>query len=191
MSVTVAAALKKIAVSLLTNPKVLKTIGGIVLGIIIIIVMPVVVVVSIFSGDINIDTDHLQQMVVENMSVEERVKLQFVEDTMYAIEDEMIAAGFTGRVKEAQVLYVLALSDHASESDFVSKLIGCFTAEQTDEQLITAINSAFGTQLTTDDFRKVMDGIREMYIDTSGYTDLSTKNNLDLAEWAKREKKSD
>ena len=37
MSATVAAALKKIAVAILTNPKVLKTIGGIVLGIIIII----------------------------------------------------------------------------------------------------------------------------------------------------------
>ena len=107
MSATVAAALKKIAVSLLTNPKVLKTIGGIVLGIIIIIVMPIVAVVSIFNGDINIDTDRLQQMVVQNLSAEEQAKLQFVEDTMYAIEDKMIAAGFEGKVKEAQVLYVL------------------------------------------------------------------------------------
>ena len=45
MSVTVAAALKKIAVSLLTNPKALKTIGGIVLGIIIIIIMPIIAVI--------------------------------------------------------------------------------------------------------------------------------------------------
>ena len=104
MSATVAAALKKIAVSLLTNPKVLKTIGGIVLGIIIIIVMPIVAVVSIFNGDIKIDTDRLQQMVVENMSAEEQAKLQFVEDTMYAIEDEMTAAGFTGRVKEHLIM---------------------------------------------------------------------------------------
>ena len=111
MSATVAAALKKIAVSLLTNPKVLKTIGGIVLGIIIIIVMPIVAVVSIFNGDINIDTDRLQQMVVQNLSAEEQAKLQFVEDTMYAIEDKMIAAGFEGKVKEAQVLYVLYLSE--------------------------------------------------------------------------------
>ena len=104
MSATVAAALKKIAVSLLTNPKVLKTIGGIVLGIIIIIVMPIVAVVSIFNGDINIDTDRLQQMVVQNLSAEEQAKLQFVEDTRsYAIVDKMIAAGFEGKVKEARV----------------------------------------------------------------------------------------
>lgn len=190
MSATVAAALKKIAVSLLTNPKVLKTIGGIVLGIIIIIIMPIVAVVSIFNGDIQIDTDRLQQMVVENMSAEEQAKLQFVEDTMYAIEDEMTAAGFTGRVKEAQVLYVLALSDYADESGFVSKLVGCFAAEQTDEQLIAAVNAAFGTNLTVDDFQKVMGGIRAVYIDTSGYTDPATKNNLDMVEWAKQAHKS-
>ena len=118
MSATVAA-LKKIAVAILSNPKVIKTIGGIVLGIIIIIVMPIVVVVSIFSGDINIDTDRLQQMVVENMSSEEQENLQTIEDIMYTIEDEMIAAGFASRVKEAQVLYVMALSDSADEAHWL------------------------------------------------------------------------
>jgi hypothetical protein len=190
MSATVAAALKKIAVALLTNPKVIKTIGGVVLGIIIIIIMPIVAVVSIFNGDIEIDTDRLQTMVVENLSAEEQAKLQLVEDTMLSIESEMQAAGFGSRVKEAQVLYVLALSDHASESGFVSKLVGCFTADQTDEQLIESVNSAFGTQLTAEDFGKVMGNIRAVYIDTSGYTDPTTKNNLDLVQWAIEAEKS-
>lgn len=184
MSATVAAALKKMAVYILTDKKALKTVGGIVLGIIIIIVMPIVAVVSIFNGDLNIDTDRLQAMVVENLSAEEQAKLQLVEDTMYAIEDEMKAAGYGGRVKEAQVLYVLALSDYAGQSDFVSKLVGCFTAEQTDEQLIAAVNAAFGTELKSEDFGKVMGSIRAVYINTSGYTDPTTKNNLDLVQWA-------
>lgn len=94
MSATVAAALKKIAVALLTNKKTLKVIGGIVLGIIIIIIMPVVAIISIFNGGIEIDTNQLQQMVVQNLSAEEQAKLQFVENTMYAIEDGMTAAGF-------------------------------------------------------------------------------------------------
>ncbi len=184
MSATVAAALKKIAVYILTDKKALKAVGGIVLGIIIIIVMPIVAVVSIFNGNLNIDTDHLQEMVVENLSAEEQEKLQLVEDTMYAIEDEMKAAGFGSRVKEAQVLYVLALSDYAGQSDFVSKLVGCFTAGQTDEQLIAAVNAAFGTELKAEDFGKVMGNIRAVYINTSGYTDPTTKNNLDLVQWA-------
>ncbi len=190
MSATVAAALKKIAVYVLTDKKALKVVGGIVLGIIIIIIMPIVAVVSIFNGDINIDTDRLQEMVVQNLSAEEQEKLQFVEDTMNGIETAMKDAGFTGRVKEAQVLYVTALDHKAHESDFVSKLVGCFSAEQNDEQLITAVNSAFGTNLKTEDFGKIMGNIRAVYIDISGYTDPRTKNNLDLAKWAMEAQKS-
>lgn len=184
MSATVAAALKKIAVYILTDKKALKTVFGIVIGIIIIIIMPIVAIVSIFNGNIEIDTDRLQTMLVENLSAEEQAKLQFVEDTMYGIETAMKDAGHTGRIKEAQVLYVLALSDKANESDFISKLVGCFSAEQTDEQLISSINSAFGTQLTVEDFGNVMKNIRAMTIDVSDYTDPTTKNNLDIVKWA-------
>ena len=65
MSATVAAALKKIAVAILTDKKLRKAVLGIVLGIIIIVIMPVVAVIALFNGDINIDTDRLQQIVVE------------------------------------------------------------------------------------------------------------------------------
>lgn len=168
MSATVAAALKKIAVALLTNPKVLKTIGGIVLGIIIIIIMPIVAIVSIFNGSIEIDTDRLQTMVVENLSAEEQAKLQFVEDTMYGIEDAMTEAGHSAqRVKEAQVLYVLVLSDKAHESDFISKLVGCFTEDQTDAQLIAAVNAAFSTELTAEDFTKLMNSINQKLVEVA------------------------
>lgn len=103
---------------------------------------------------------------------------------MYGIETAMKDAGHTGRIKEAQVLYVLALSDKAHESDFISKLVGCFTVEQTDGQLIATVNSAFGTQLTVEDFGNVMKNIRAMTIDVSDYTDPTTKNNLDIVKWA-------
>ena len=186
MSATVAAALKKIAVALLTDKKALKTVGGIVLGVLIIIIMPIVAVVSIFNGGIEIDTDRLQTMVVENLSAEEQAKLQAVEDTMYAIEDAMVAAGFPARVKEAQVLYTLALYDYAQADDFVDKLIGCFTEEQTDEQLIAAVNAAFGTELKTEDYSKIMNSIRAKAINVSKFVDPETKNNVDLAEWAKQ-----
>lgn len=185
MSATVGAALKKIAAAVFTNPKALKIVGGIVLGIIIIIVMPIVAVVSIFNGNIEIDTDRLQTMVVQNLSAEEKSRLQFVEDTMNNINEKMKAAGFDGRVREAQVLYVLALSDFSHDPDFVDKLVSCFQENQTDEQLIATVNSAFGTQLTAEDFGKVMGNIRSLYIDTSDYTDPKTKNNLDLVKWAK------
>lgn len=160
MSATVAAALKKIAVALLTDKKALKTVGGIVLGVLIIIIMPIVAVVNIFNGSIEVDTNRLQTMVVENLSAEEQAKLQAVEDTMYAIEDAMVAAGFPARVKEAQALYILALYDHAQADGFADKLVGCFADDQTDEQLIAAVNAAFGTELSAEDYGRIMDQIR-------------------------------
>lgn len=184
MSATVAAALKKIAVYILTDKKALKTVVGIVIGIIIIVVMPIVAVVSIFNGNIAIDTDRLQTKVVQNLSAEEKSKLQFVEDTMNSIDEKMKAAGFDGRVKEAQVLYVLALSDSSHDPDFIDKLVSCFQENQTDEQLITAVNSAFGTQLTSDDFGKVMGNIRAASINISDFNNPATKNNLDIVKWA-------
>ena len=78
MSVTVGAALKKIAVSILTDKKALKTVGGILLGIIILICLPVVAIVSILNGDIQFDEARLQQIVVQNLSAEEKDRLKAV-----------------------------------------------------------------------------------------------------------------
>ena len=105
MSATVAAALKKIAVYVAKDKKLRKAALGIILGVIILIVMPFAAIIAIFTGGIEIDTGRLQTLVVANLSAEERAKLQFVEDTMYEIEDKMKTAGFnTERVTEAQVL---------------------------------------------------------------------------------------
>ena len=162
MSATVGAALKKIAVSLLTDKKVLKVVGGIVLGIIIIIVMPIVAIVSIFNVTIEFDTAELQQMVEQNLSAEELAKLQGVEDTMYAIEDAMTAAGYDWqKVREAQVLYTTALYEFSFEPDFVSKLVGCFAPDQTDEQLIAAVNAAFGTDIDAAEFTQLIVGVNQ------------------------------
>lgn len=185
MSASVAAFLKQIAASLLTNKKVLKFIGGVILGIVIIVCIPIYTVVGIFSGDITIDIDRFQELLEQNMSLEDRTMLRQVERTMIAIEDTMTAAGYTSqRVTEAQVLYVLALSDYASQPGFVEKLTGCFTPEQTDANLISSVNAAFGTNLLTLDFTTIMESIRAVYIDTSSYIDPTTKNNLDLVQWA-------
>lgn len=186
MSAAVAAALKKVAVTILTDKRLRKTLLGIILGIIIIIVIPFAAIIALFSGGINIDIDRLQTLVIQNMSAEEQARLQRVEDLMLEIEEKMTAAGFDDqRVKEAQVLYVLALSDYSEEARFVDKLVGCFAYGQSDAELISAVNAVFGTNLSAEDFTKVMSAIRAMYISTAGYIDPDTKNNLDLVEWAK------
>lgn len=79
---------------------------------------------------------------------------------MLSLDKKMTDAGFRDRVKEAQVLYVLALSDYSKEDGFTDKLVGCFAADQTDEQLILAVNEAFGTDINSEDFTKIMNDIR-------------------------------
>ena len=160
MSATVAAALKKLSAVVLSDKNNLKTAVGIIIGIIVIIVMPIAAVLSIFSGDMNIDTDRLQQMITESLTSEEEDNLKFIEDTMLTLDEKMTAAGFPNRVKEAQVLYVLALSDYSREDGFTDKLVDCFAANQTDEQLILAVNETFGTDINSEDFTKVINDIR-------------------------------
>lgn len=87
MSATVGAALKKILVALLSDPKVIKTIFGIIIGIIIIVVMPIIAVVSVFNGSMDIDTDKLNQSIQENISAEQMENLQLINDTMTEVEN--------------------------------------------------------------------------------------------------------
>ena len=110
--------------------------------------------------------------------------LQEVEDNMNAIQTALRDADMASRVKEAQVLYILALYDHSSQPGFVSRLVSCFQPEQTDDQLIAAVNSAFGTNIVTEDFTKLVGNVRSQYVDTSNFVYPTTKNNLDLVQWA-------
>ena len=184
MSVTVAAALKKVAAAVLTDKKAGKTVGGIVLAVILIAIFPIVGVTGALGSLGKADTAQLQAILAENLSGSEIEKLQTFEDTMRAIESSMAEAGFASQTREAQAIYALLLSNDADDSDMIEKLVGCFSAEQSDGQLLANVNAAFGTEIPSEDFTKIMQTVRAVYIDTSHYVDPSTKNNLDLVQWA-------
>lgn len=184
MSITVAAALKKVAAAVLTDKKAGKTVGGIVLAVILIVIFPIVGVTGALGSLGKADTAQLQAILAENLSEQEITKLQTFEDTMRAIESSMTEAGFASQTREAQAIYALLLSNDADNSGMIEKLVGCFSAEQTDEQLLANVNAAFGTEIPFEDFVKIMQTVRAVYIDTSHYVDPSTKNNFDLVQWA-------
>ena len=184
MSAAVGAALKKIAVAIVTDPRVLKKLLFAVLVLFVALIAPMIFVVSIFSGDFKVDTARLQQYVVANLSASDVVFLSSVEDTMEAIESAMTEKEMGSETRAAQVLYIMALSDYADQPGFVSRLVSCFQPEQTDSQLIAAVNAAFGTNIQVQDFTNVMKNIRAKHIDTSGFTNPANKNNLDLVQWA-------
>lgn len=179
MSATIGAALKKIAVSLLTDKKVIKTIGSTIIGIIIIVVMPIVAVVSIFNGSMDIDTDKLNQSIQENISAEQMENLQLINDTMTEVEKQLDKKELSDCNTQAEVIYLFSLSDKSEDKDFVKSFVSCFKKNQSDEDLIKAVNQKFGTEIKYDEFQKMMQSIKGAEISTAALTDKTTKNNLD------------
>lgn len=175
----------KAAATVLTDKKLLKIVGGIILGVIIIIFIPLFTLLALFDGASNLDLSQVGQMVMDQLDDEQQAKLQHVHTTMTSIESAMISAGYTGtRISEAQILFNLALYDQSFDSGFVGKLAGCFQEGQTDAQLISKVNSAFGVNISVTEFSDMMGSVRAVYIDSSNYADPTTKNNLDLVQWA-------
>lgn len=140
---------------------------------------------SFSSGGIKIDTGNLQALVLANMSEGEKDKLRNVETVMNEIESKVIAKGLDrSRVREAQVLYILALYDVSDAENFTDSLVSCFTENQSDEQLIQEINSVFGKSIDSEDFTRLISGIRASYIYMPDFGDPGSKNNEDLVIWA-------
>ena len=184
MSAALGAALNKIAVALLTDKKVLKAIGMTVLVLIVALLLPLMAMMAILSGDIELDTDELMDRIEANLSANELAMLTTIEDTMEAIDTALTDAEMPSRVGEAQALYIMALYNHSGSSNFVSRLVSCFWENQTDTQLINAVNSEFGTSIAVEEFSRIAQNLRTTYIDYSDYYDPATKNNLDLVQWA-------
>lgn len=173
----VGAALKKVATYILTDKKALKVVGLIVGIILVIILLPIGALLAIFNGGIEIDTGRLDEIYQER-------QIQLVE-IWESVESAMTDAGFDQtRIDEAQALFIFGLSEHVGEDGFADDLVSCFEEEQTDSELIDAVNSMFGTSIEVEDFQNAMASTRNAYINTSNYVDPSTKNNLDLVKWS-------
>lgn len=157
MSATVAAALKKVAVAVFTDKKSRKTVIGLILGIIIIIAMPIAVFISALNMSADMTPEDLNRFASEELTDEEKAELLTVEDTMKAIETAMTEKGFTAeKTKEAQALYIFFLYEQSGDESFAEKLSACFAEDQTDEQLIAAVNTTFGTELKAEDYGKIL-----------------------------------
>ena len=127
-----------------------------VLVVVVALLMPMVAVVAVFSGTLELDVSALESQIMENMTDDQRRMLQGIEDTMLDIEAAMVDADFSGSVGAAQALYILALSDQAGQPGFVSRLVSCFAPEQTDAELVSNVNRTFGTDIAVEEFSNVM-----------------------------------
>lgn len=181
-----AATVAKITSAVASGKNARKVIGVIIGSIIGLLLIPLIVYMGIIGNmdSIEIDTNQVQQSIVQNMSAEEKAKLQHVENVMNEISKECSKRKLKSIVgKKAQAVYACAFYDiEKSDNNFVSKLVDCFEQAKDDNELLNMLNSAFDTNISTEDFSHLMSVISNTVIDI----DLSNtdKNNLDLVKWA-------
>lgn len=181
-----AATVAKITSAVASDKNARKVIGVIIGSIIGLLLIPLIAYMGIVGNmdSIEIDTNQVQQSIVQNMSAEEKAKLQHIEDVMTGISKECSKRKLKSIVgKKAQAVYACAFYDvEKSDNDFISKLVDCFEQAKDDNELLNMLNSAFGTNISAEDFSHLMSVISNTVIDI----DLSNtdKNNLDLVKWA-------
>ena len=148
--------IKKVASVVLSDKKGRKAVLMIIGIVLVIIILPIIALLGIFSGGIDLGLDDINSMVQEQQQVGEA--------TLVAIEEAMLDEGYSqDRVEEAQAVYLLALFDKTDEENFVERLVGCFEEEQTDAELISAVNAEFGTAINHSEFTEALKEIREKY----------------------------
>ena len=185
MGAAVGAALKKIAVAIVSNPKVLKKIGGIVIGIIVIICMPIIAVVSFFNGDVEINTDKLTSAIEQTVTDEQNARFELINNTMEKIEKKLKDKHLTKFNTLAEVIYAFSLVDKSEEKDFVKNFVECFDKDYSTEDVVDEVNDTFDTDIKVDEVKKIVRSAKSTKISLKGYYDPSVKNNLDLAEWCR------
>lgn len=181
-----AATVAKITSAVASDKNARKDIGTIIGSVIGLLLIPLIAYMGIIGNmdSIEIDTNQVQQSIIQNMSAEEKAKLQHIEDVMTGISKECSKRKLKSIVgKKAQAVYACAFYDiEKSDNNFVSKLVDCFEQAKDDNELLNMLNSAFGTNISAEDFSHLMSVISNTVIDI----DLSNtdKNNLDLVKWA-------
>ena len=190
MSATVAAALKKIAVYILGDEKkrgkLFVLIGSIVVGFIGLMCLPVAVLSSMGSMEVEppeIDKSLFNESaIIAGFDSEQQAKITEIQNGGQAIEDAMTGAGIRSQTIKAQLIY---MSYFGRVQNFnVESYANLFAVAPNDSDLIAAINSTYGLEIDYDEFMRTYTWVMNSTINEYMFSDESTKNCTDLAAWA-------
>ncbi len=157
MSATLGAALKKIAVALLSDRRNWEKIAVALFAVLLLFLLPILSVEAIFQADIDWDSPELVSAVLEELDVGSLGFLESSNSVLTQLQEALKAAGFGfDEFRKAQALYWLALSPFSEEPNFIEKLVGCFAPDQTNEELVANVNAAFGTNIDPEEFEKIL-----------------------------------
>lgn len=157
MSATLGAALKKIAVALLTDRRNWEKIAIALFSVILLFLLPVLSVLAIFQGNFDWDSPEMVSTVMEELDVDSLGFLEASNSVLAQLQTALKEAGSGfDEFRKAQALYFLALSPYAEEDNFVQKLVGCFAPDQTTEELVVNVNAVFGTNIDPEEFERIL-----------------------------------
>ena len=190
MSATVAAALKKIAIYILGDEKkrgkLFVLIGSIVVGFIGLMCLPVAVLSSMGSMEVEppeIDKSLFNESaIIAGLDSEQRAKITEIQNSGQAIEDAMTGAGVRSQTIKAQLIY-MSYFDGVQNFNAES-YANLFAAAPNDSDLIAAINSTYGLEIDYDEYMRSYTWVMNSTINEYMFTDGTTKNCSDLAAWA-------
>lgn len=152
MAVPIIPILKKVGAAVISNKKGRKTVLYIILTVTIIVMLPMIAVMGIFSNDVRIDTSEIEGIIQEREKIEAERHAE--------IARIMTDAGYSEiKIREAQAIYSFALFDIAGD-DVAEKLTECFLAE-TDEELVEKINDTFGTNFSYEEIAAILTEVRQ------------------------------
>ena len=190
MSATVAAALKKIAIYILGDEKkrgkLFVLIGSIVVGFIGLMCLPVAVLSSMGSMEVEppeIDKSLFNESaIIAGLDSEQQAKITEIQNSGQAIEDAMTGAGVRSQTIKAHLIY-MSYFDGVQNFNAES-YANLFAAARNDSDLIAAINSTYGLEIDYDEYMRSYTWVMNSTINEYMFTDGTTKNCSDLAAWA-------
>ena len=190
MSATVAAALKKIAIYILGDEKkrgkLFVLIGSIAVGFIGLMCLPVAVLSSMGSMEIEqpeINAEMFSDSALfESLDSEQQAKITEIQNSGQEIEDAMSGAGVRSQTIKAQLIY-MSYFDEVQNFNAES-YADLFVVAPNDSDLIAAINSTYGLDIDYDEFVRTYTFVMNSTINAFMFTDTGTKNCADLAAWA-------
>ena len=190
MSATVAAALKKIAIYILGDEKkrgkLFVLIGSIAVGFIGLMCLPVAVLSSMGSMEIEqpeINAEMFSDSALfESLDSEQQAKITEIQNSGQEIEDAMSGAGVRSQTIKAQLIYMSYFDE--VQNFYAESYADLFATAQNDSDLISAINSTYGLDIKYDEFVRTYTFVMNSTINAFMFTDTGTKNCADLAAWA-------
>lgn len=148
----------KVAVTVVTNKKLRRIAGVIILGVIIIVIAPIAILLGVMDTGQSIDwnSPEMQQQIIDNMTDEEKARLQHFADAMQNIEDEITAQGLSVEPIKAQVIFLSVLIDREETDTFYADFISCFADDADDETVFHNLSAKFGVSLTAEEKEKIL-----------------------------------